>query len=266
MGSRVLGWTLGVVLAGTAWADGYRLEQFVPSAGGYAFVGVIDGYATAESAADYYDFTGANPDLPPDAPTLVSNRSHLFVIESAGSGVCLVFIHDRRADELGGAAETRWTLIGDANGADWLVQDGIPPADDYAGGAGDSVFAAAHEWPAANSDGGVIGSLNGCWSVVGMFTDFGDGPGNEIVNLESWAAYSPGDITLGFALEADRPVRVAPVLNPDINANGVLDFFDVLGFLQSFGSGSGMADFARDGTLDFFDILRFLEMFSDGCP
>ena len=52
----------------------------------------------------------------------------------------------------------------------------------------------------------------------------------------------------------------------DLNSDGVLDFFDISGFLTAFGSGDSAADFTGDGVFDFFDISAFLTAFSAGCP
>ncbi|MCL4222151.1 MAG: hypothetical protein KJZ65_12370 [Phycisphaerales bacterium] len=53
---------------------------------------------------------------------------------------------------------------------------------------------------------------------------------------------------------------------PDLNADGVLDFFDVAHFLSAFSAGLPQADFNADGALDFFDAMAFLDAFSHGCP
>lgn len=52
----------------------------------------------------------------------------------------------------------------------------------------------------------------------------------------------------------------------DMNADGTLDFFDVMLFLQLFSDHDPQADFTGDGSFDFFDVALFLQAFSDGCP
>lgn len=52
----------------------------------------------------------------------------------------------------------------------------------------------------------------------------------------------------------------------DFNRDGMLDFFDVLGYLAAFSAGELRADFTCDGLLDFFDVQEFLGDFSTGCP
>ena len=52
----------------------------------------------------------------------------------------------------------------------------------------------------------------------------------------------------------------------DLNADGVLDFFDVSLFLVAFADNDPSADLEPDGSFNFFDIARFLGLFNDGCP
>jgi hypothetical protein len=54
-------------------------------------------------------------------------------------------------------------------------------------------------------------------------------------------------------------------LAADINANGVIDFFDYLDFVAALDSGDQLADFNHDGFPDFFDYLDFAERFDSGC-
>ncbi len=58
---------------------------------------------------------------------------------------------------------------------------------------------------------------------------------------------------------------VVPCL-PDMNGDGLLDFFDVAAFLAAFSAGDMVADFNGDGLLDFFDVATYLGLFSEGCP
>ncbi|GAB4382538.1 MAG: hypothetical protein Kow0022_00260 [Phycisphaerales bacterium] len=53
----------------------------------------------------------------------------------------------------------------------------------------------------------------------------------------------------------------------DWNSDGVLNFFDVQGFLNDFSAHDPRADLAGpDGQFDFFDVQAFLQLFSAGCP
>lgn len=59
---------------------------------------------------------------------------------------------------------------------------------------------------------------------------------------------------------------VATACAPDLTGDGVLDFFDVLAFLEAFDNQDPVADFSADGVFDFFDVLEFLDQFANGCP
>lgn len=53
---------------------------------------------------------------------------------------------------------------------------------------------------------------------------------------------------------------------PDLNGDGILDFFDVQLFLSLFSAHNPAADLNGDGIFDFFDVQMFLNLFSAGCP
>ncbi len=56
------------------------------------------------------------------------------------------------------------------------------------------------------------------------------------------------------------------VCTADLEADGVLDFFDISAFLNAFANGEPVADFTGEGTLNFFDVSAFLSEFAAGCP
>ncbi|XVJ59532.1 MAG: hypothetical protein HEQ23_09040 [Tepidisphaera sp.] len=54
----------------------------------------------------------------------------------------------------------------------------------------------------------------------------------------------------------------------DFNADGFLDFFDYLEFVECFETGvcgGNSGDFNRDGFVDFFDYADFVALFESGC-
>lgn len=55
------------------------------------------------------------------------------------------------------------------------------------------------------------------------------------------------------------------VCGADFNRDELLDFFDVLGFLQAFAAQDPRADINLDGAFDFFDVQAFLAAFAAGC-
>jgi len=52
----------------------------------------------------------------------------------------------------------------------------------------------------------------------------------------------------------------------DFNADGTVDFFDMLNFLSAYAIANPSADMNGDGLFDFFDVLEFLNVFAAGCP
>jgi hypothetical protein len=57
-----------------------------------------------------------------------------------------------------------------------------------------------------------------------------------------------------------------PSCPADINGDGMLNFFDVSGFLSLFGAMDAQSDFNEDGMFNFFDVSAFLASYSAGCP
>jgi len=52
----------------------------------------------------------------------------------------------------------------------------------------------------------------------------------------------------------------------DCTADGTLDLFDFLCFVNLFNAGDPAADFTGDGILDLFDFLAYVNAFNAGCP
>ncbi|KAA0216289.1 MAG: hypothetical protein EDM82_04785 [Cyanobacteria bacterium CYA] len=77
------------------------------------------------------------------------------------------------------------------------------------------------------------------------------------LHVDTWGA--------GFTVWFDGLRFDPPVCPGDYNADGLIDIFDVLGFLNDWSSNAGRADITEDGVLDVFDVLRFLNLFSSEC-
>ena len=52
----------------------------------------------------------------------------------------------------------------------------------------------------------------------------------------------------------------------DITRDGLLNFFDVAGFMSQYSSQDPAADLNSDGVLNFFDISGYIALFNAGCP
>lgn len=53
---------------------------------------------------------------------------------------------------------------------------------------------------------------------------------------------------------------------PDLDANCVLNFFDVSRFIQLYTAHDPQVDFTNDGSFNFFDVSMFISAFNSGCP
>jgi hypothetical protein len=51
----------------------------------------------------------------------------------------------------------------------------------------------------------------------------------------------------------------------DLNQDGVVDFNDLLEFLNLYNAGSLLVDFNGDGVIDFNDLLEYLNIYNEGC-
>jgi hypothetical protein len=58
---------------------------------------------------------------------------------------------------------------------------------------------------------------------------------------------------------------IGQTCEPDMNVDGVLDFFDVSVFLDAFDRQDPSADLNGDGHFNFFDVSDFMELFQLGC-
>lgn len=104
-----------------------------------------------------------------------------------------------------------------------------------------------------------------------------DGPGSVrsdnafADSADAGATWTYHDLVPGFGSGAYIfQVEGTPITGAcgpaDVNADGVLDFFDVQLFLNWFSAGDARADFAADGVFDFFDVQAYLNLFAGGCP
>lgn len=101
--------------------------------------------------------------------------------------------------------------------------------------------------------------VHGNSTIYAMIThDDGTGP----------ALYAGGDFDGAGDVPAEGVARwTCPeeTCPPDLNDDGVLNFFDIQAFLQAFANHDPIADFTHDGQFNFFDVQAFLQAFSTGC-
>lgn len=162
-------------------------------------LGCIEIFRVNNTLANYYSYDipnnvsyGNNP------PSLVLNRSHLFLVQG-NDGLGLFIVHDKpqAGPNGGGSANMDYLLVGDT--ASFLVRD--DPNDTYNTSGGGTIFNTDHDWVSPNTDGTVIGYLNGNWS---MYVDFNSWGGSN--SLNSWYANSADGNDLALTLQADRRI------------------------------------------------------------
>ena len=88
--------------------------------------------------------------------------------------------------------------------------------------------------------------------------------GDEFTSL-SIAFNRPGGGGGAHAITFGNAV-VVPTCPVDLDANCVLNFFDISRFISLYTQGDERADFTGDGLFNFFDVSFFLNLFSAGCP
>ncbi|GAB4385171.1 MAG: hypothetical protein Kow0022_10090 [Phycisphaerales bacterium] len=163
--------------------------------------------------------------------------------------------------------------VGDIE-ADWLYCAVDPTAPAYGDGepvdAGDWSAWGGFPNPWAQSSGTAPGSVGptGLASTFSLFADLAGGR-SETVYVANYAfvdtVLTAAEIAALGGPSAEGIFFAGNSCQPDLNADGMLDFFDVQQFLSLFSAHDPRADFNTDGLFDFFDVQTFLSLFSAGC-
>lgn len=124
----------------------------------------------------------------------------------------------------------------------------------------DEVYAAGTQTDADGYPHALILRWNGSvWSVIPEpeLTDFGTWfRAMATVDGEIWAAGQSNGLSAGIT-QRRADCSMCP---PDLNSDGVLDFFDVSIFVNT------QPDFDGNASFDFFDVSAFLNAYNAGCP
>ena len=195
-----------------ALASDYQIcvfQESAPGMGDFTFLGAIDVFDfSSVSAAAVYRFGNPNgasyngdvwwPDV---APNAIEKTSQLFVVDTNdGSGVSLFIVHDKYQNGEGGNARMQLNLSGDTAGV--LVEDDRLEPIIVSGGG--TQFNTRHVWKHCCTDGGVIGTLEGNWSMDVQFLSVNT---NRITD---WKATSADGSMIPLVLELERRVRLQP--------------------------------------------------------
>ncbi len=79
---------------------------------------------------------------------------------------------------------------------------------------------------------------------------------------------TPESLTFGGSLGVDLVLFASPAsCAADVNGDGVLNFFDLAGFIDLYNAGDPGADLAAPfGVINFFDLAAYLDLYNAGCP
>ena len=170
--------------------------------------GTITPYSTLLTASDFYSYS--NSEFNGTWPSLTKNRSHLFLVD-ASDGLSLFVVHNSPANTGGssGSASMRFDLSG-GDVAGILVKDDLLEGYSDTG----TVFTSQHAWNYNYTDGLVIGSLDGNWSMTAQFTSSPTGLGS------GWYAYSADSDPIQLSLV--KSVELTPVPVPGAAVLGML--------------------------------------------
>ena len=170
--------------------------------------GTIVPYSTTLSASAFYNYSNSEFNGP--WPSVTKNRSHLFLVD-ASDGLSLFVVHNAPTGTGGsnGSANMRFDLSG-GDVADILVWD--DPGESYFDG--DTYFTSQQAWNYNYTDGLVIGSLDGDWSMDVKFTQTPSGLSN------GWYAYSANSAPI--QLSVSNTVELTPVPVPGAAILGMI--------------------------------------------
>ncbi|MEM7309329.1 MAG: hypothetical protein AAF682_21780 [Planctomycetota bacterium] len=199
-----------LALAGPAFGSDVEVAQeSAPGLGDFDanVLGTIAMLASDADVAAYYAYdTTVTESYGGVEPAPVDRRSYLFVHRSSGDcGTALVALHDQANSPAGGSFFCSVELLGDPDGAAFLVKDdpdgvGTVP-DQYTGSPGSSSFAADQGWQTCCTDGWAIGPLDGPWETRVEITQ-------ATIGIDGWFAYSATGAELPLDLTAGRRVRL----------------------------------------------------------
>ena len=189
-------------------------QESAPGAGDFAsnVLGTIKTFDTTGTLSGFYNYSANQYNGP---ASLTADQSHVFLVSSR-DGLGIFLVHDNaQPDGDGGQAEMQMDLTGDTAG--FLVYDDPEGGRDNYNTTG-TQFQMQNIWNDGVTDGVVIGTLDGNWSVDIQFADLFDADGVALLNLSSWVALSSdglgGQTELGLALEEGRRVRLSSVPVP----------------------------------------------------
>ena len=171
------------------------------------FTWTIEPFDTSLTAADYYSYGNPqafsyNGDVN-GGPSTLSDVGLVFLV-NASDGLSLFVVYDQPDDFTGGSSAIDWTLTGDT-AAVLFVDD---PGDSHTltVNSGGTQFSASASWSDCCTDGYVIGSLDGSWSMAASFLG-GQG-------LNRWNVVSSDGTVVSFPVQSLRSFQLSAMAEP----------------------------------------------------
>ena len=206
---------------------------------------------TVRTLASIHDAGGAEPALYAGGQfTTAGGQSANLIARWDGSGWSAL------GSEIGGLFADVSTLI--------FYDDGSGPAL-YAGGffssAGGQAVNHVARWD--GSTWSPLGSgMNGPVSVLRVLGN----DGGEDLALYAAGNFSTAGGNASAYLAKWQGCPTGSVCPPDLNADGLLNFFDIATFLSLYQAQDPVADWNSDALFNFFDLASYLSAFNAGCP
>ncbi len=164
-------------------------------------------------------------------------------------------------EQIGGNFDIRYSLVPGIFGPPAAGEDPMDPESLVGCIESDPMFVGGGDYRLAAGSPAIDAGENAGWTST-WATDLDGNPRfvDDPDTVDTGAGVAPL-IDMG-AYE----FQVASNCAPDLNGDGVLDFFDVSAFLASFAAQDPIADYNSDGLFDFFDVAAYLAAFAAGCP
>ena len=140
-------------------------------------LGFIETFQTTDTLAGFYNYSGGSFNGPVD---INSNATQNFFVHGS-DGLGFYTVHDDIQDGSNGSARMEFNLLGDPDGATFLLGD--EPTENLSTTGGTN-FITRHFWGPCCTDGTVIGSLDGTdWELFAEFRTLPTG-------IDDWLALS----------------------------------------------------------------------------
>lgn len=135
-----------------------------------------------------------------------------------------------------------------------------------------SIIVGYNRFNPASSTGFIWTEDDGMLDIQDWLTDRGVVIPNQLLILDLTCISDDGLIMAGIGVNRNTgfPQGFRIVITPDCpadwNQDGLVNFFDVSGYLADFNAAAPGADLNDDGLFNFFDIAEYIALYNASCP